>query len=66
MSLGVRAGLQSSPWVIDYSDQDLTFFMVVFRNFELAKATAGGCRPDCSKALGSGVQSRGFQAGGRR
>ncbi len=47
MSLGVRAGLQSSQWVIDYSDQDLTFFMVVFRNFELAKATLQERRSSC-------------------
>ena len=51
MSLGVRAGLQSSPWVIDYSDQDLTFFMVVFRNFELAKATLQERRSWCSPRI---------------
>lgn len=39
MSLGGRAELQSSSWIVDYSDEDLTFFMVVFRNFELAAAT---------------------------
>jgi hypothetical protein len=39
MSLGDRAELQSSSRIEDYSDEDLTFFMVVFRNFELAAET---------------------------
>ncbi len=39
ISSSTRAGLQLSPWTSDYADEDLTFFMVVFRNFELAEAT---------------------------